>query len=387
MGFLDKLKSGTSLVLDPGDLYGYRSGEAAKTQFEAQQKAIEANRGYAQELQDYLDEQQAAGRADIMGSAAMSADALAGGYAASERGYTAAGNELRGGAASALGDLAYGYGQARSDLMPLTDLQGYGTSSTQSVGGGARTASVLGDLGRPVDLESDPGYAYRLKAGEEAINRAAAASGGRFSGATLRDLTRYSSDLASQEYGAAFSRQQATDAQRLGAAATVDTLRQQGNLAAQQNQQQLAAMGYGAQSSLGNLAYQYGANAGNINAATGSNLANLYAARGAAGERYGSALGGLYSDTGSKLANLGLAGTGTRLGLTTALMGAEQNYAQYPGMVQQARVNAQQRGVAAVGSLAASYFGGNTSLLSTPTGGDGEGGSLTSPPQQQTYSV
>lgn len=55
-------------------------------------------------------------------------------------------------------------------------------------------------------LARDPGYAFRLSEGEAGINRAAAASGGAYSGATLKALARFNSGQASQEYGQAFER-------------------------------------------------------------------------------------------------------------------------------------------------------------------------------------
>ncbi|HEY2605569.1 MAG TPA: hypothetical protein VGJ10_06105, partial [Paraburkholderia sp.] len=47
---------------------------------------------------------------------------------------------------------------------------------------------------------NDPGYAFRLQQGNQALERAAAASGGAFSGGTLKALARYGQDYASNEY-------------------------------------------------------------------------------------------------------------------------------------------------------------------------------------------
>jgi hypothetical protein len=59
---------------------------------------------------------------------------------------------------------------------------------------------------RAPSMADDPGYQFRLAEGEKAINRAAAARGGFGGSGTIRDLARYSSDLASQEYGNAYNR-------------------------------------------------------------------------------------------------------------------------------------------------------------------------------------
>lgn len=56
------------------------------------------------------------------------------------------------------------------------------------------------------DFQEDPSFKFRQSEGEKAINRAAAAKGRFASGGALKELTRYGSDLASQEYGNAYNR-------------------------------------------------------------------------------------------------------------------------------------------------------------------------------------
>jgi len=56
------------------------------------------------------------------------------------------------------------------------------------------------------DYQQDPGYEFRLQQGEQAINRNALARGRYNSGGTLKELQRYNSGQASQEYGAAYDR-------------------------------------------------------------------------------------------------------------------------------------------------------------------------------------
>jgi len=56
------------------------------------------------------------------------------------------------------------------------------------------------------DFEADPGYQFRLKQGQNAIEGSAAARGGLFSGAAGRQLQDYTQGLASQEYGTAYNR-------------------------------------------------------------------------------------------------------------------------------------------------------------------------------------
>lgn len=94
---------------------------------------------------------------------------------------------------------------ARADLAPYREV---GSSAVGALG---RLTGLdqPGELTRSFtmeDYEADPGYQFRLAEGEKAINRAAAARGQWTNPATVRELTRYGSDLASQEYGNAFNR-------------------------------------------------------------------------------------------------------------------------------------------------------------------------------------
>ena len=67
-----------------------------------------------------------------------------------------------------------------------------------------------GSLNTPFDAsmmeKNDPGYAFRLQQGQQAVERSAAARGLTMSGGTLKDLTSYEQGLASSEYGNAFAR-------------------------------------------------------------------------------------------------------------------------------------------------------------------------------------
>lgn len=55
-------------------------------------------------------------------------------------------------------------------------------------------------------FQEDPGYQFRKKEGEEAINRGNAARGNFLSGNALRDLSEFNSGLAADEYGRAWQR-------------------------------------------------------------------------------------------------------------------------------------------------------------------------------------
>jgi hypothetical protein len=55
-------------------------------------------------------------------------------------------------------------------------------------------------------MQEDPGYQFRLGEGEKALNRSAAAGSGQLSGATLKALSRYNQDYASNEFNNSFNR-------------------------------------------------------------------------------------------------------------------------------------------------------------------------------------
>lgn len=61
-----------------------------------------------------------------------------------------------------------------------------------------------------VDVTKDPGYAFRLSQGQKALDTGAGARGQLFSGAQQKALMKYGQDLGSQEYGAAYTRQEGT---------------------------------------------------------------------------------------------------------------------------------------------------------------------------------
>ena len=101
------------------------------------------------------------------------------------------------------------------------------------------------------DFQADPGYAFRLSQGQQALDRSAAARGGLISGGALKAATRYGQDMGSQEYQNAFNRYQTNRSNQL---------QPLGNL---------MASGQSAASNQGAAAGQYGVNAGNTYMAAG----------------------------------------------------------------------------------------------------------------------
>ena len=130
----------------------------------------------------------------------------------------------------ALGQLQNHIGQSRDYEDPYADAI---NKRLAGLGGGNVGASRFNDTSRKQiqanydsgkytgglsldEFEADPGYNFRKSQGMDGIESSAAASGGLLSGAALKSLNRYNSDLASQEYGNAWSRDQAQKQQQFG---------------------------------------------------------------------------------------------------------------------------------------------------------------------------
>lgn len=106
-----------------------------------------------------------------------------------------------------------------------------------------------GYLSRPFqmsDYQADPGYAFRLSEGIKALDRSASARGNLLSGATLKGVTQYGQDMASQEYQNAYNRYTQNQNMRYNQLAN------------------LANMGQNTAVGAGNAGMQMATNAGNI---------------------------------------------------------------------------------------------------------------------------
>lgn len=167
----------------------------------------------------------------------------------------------------------------------------------------------------PNSMYQDPGYAFRMSEGMNALNRSMAAKGLGVSGANVKGALRYGQNLGSQEFGAAYGR--ALDEYN---ARTARSNTGYNRLAA------LSGVGQTANTALGAAASGYGANVGNIamgNAATQGNAmmqrANIAAQQyGTAGRALDQALNTDWSKVGQKFGfggstpvNFGGSGSGT----------------------------------------------------------------------------
>ena len=112
--------------------------------------------------------------------------------------------------------------QTRQDQMPwldagrdalgqLSDRIGQNAQFDDRWGGRIESAYQNGQLTGGLDpnnFQNDPSYQFRKQQGMDGLQSSAAASGGLLSGAALKSLNQYNSNLASQEYGNAWQRDQ-----------------------------------------------------------------------------------------------------------------------------------------------------------------------------------
>lgn len=285
-----------------------------------------------------------------------------------QTGQAGAEQALQAGTRAGLGALQQGFGAAAQQLQPVTQLQqlaeeARGPIQTFDVAGQApgRVAGLLeGDLSRERAFEGfqqDPGFQFRLQQGEQAINRAAAARGGRVSGRTLKELQQFGQGLASQEFGAFAQRRAGLNQQQLAAAGAADQQRlaaltnqagreDRARLAAQQGQLGLAQVGFGAAGQLAGLAAQQGQQAGAAQFGLGQQLAQGRQAGGTQQSQLQQQLGqqqvalglggaqaqaGLDVSTAQQQAQLGVGAAQAGAGLSQALLPQFQAPTQFAG--------------------------------------------------------
>ena len=101
--------------------------------------------------------------------------------------------------AAAIAEQRRQYDLQREDSAP------YRAAGAQALG------QYQSEMNGPVtsaDVMSDPGYQFGLSQGQLALDRKAAAGGGRISGAALKSAAQYGTDYATTGYGAAYQRRQ-----------------------------------------------------------------------------------------------------------------------------------------------------------------------------------
>lgn len=181
------------------------------------------------------------------------------------------------------------YQQNRQDMAPwrqaggaslgqLSDLLGLNTAPGGM--GPTQRGPEFGALNKRfslADFQAEPGYQFRMTEGLKGVNASAAARGGALSGGALKAIQQYGQDVASNEYGNAYSRYNADQDRRYNRLASLAGLGQ--TATTETGRQGLAT----AQSTSGNMIGAGNARAsgyvGQANAITGGidSLSSLYA--------------------------------------------------------------------------------------------------------------
>lgn len=95
------------------------------------------------------------------------------------------------------------YDLNRADLAPYREA---GYTALGQIGRGTADGGEFNRNFTMADFQADPGAEFRRSEGQRGLEASAAARGGVLSGGALKAIARYNSDLASQEYGAAYNR-------------------------------------------------------------------------------------------------------------------------------------------------------------------------------------
>jgi hypothetical protein len=95
--------------------------------------------------------------------------------------------------------------QSQTNAQPYMQA---GASAMNQLTQGMQPGGALNQQFLPSSLNTDPSYQWRLNQGMQATQASAAARGGLLTGQGGVDLQNYAQNAASQEYGAAFGRQQ-----------------------------------------------------------------------------------------------------------------------------------------------------------------------------------
>lgn len=223
----------------------------------------------------------------------MGVQALSGLYNANQQ-RVAAADQLRA-AGRAQGAITDAYGQAQGYQQPyiaagqagLNAMYDPATGNLRDYGwavpGQAQMPGEYQAQQFQFDPNQDPGAAYRMQQGQQAVQTGAAAQGTGLSGSTLKQLQKMGQEMGSQEYGAAYNRfnqdrQAGLQGYQQNMNRANDIWGQQKDLYTMGNQQQMQR--YGQAQNLGNYGQTAAQNMSNLASDYGSNLAGLYGTQG-----------------------------------------------------------------------------------------------------------
>jgi hypothetical protein len=201
----------------------------------------------------------------------------------------------------AQGAITNAYGQAQTYQQPY--LQAGQTGLERMMQGNYDTA-LPGQtpLYQPdqFNYEADPGMAYRMQTGQQAIETSQAGKGQGLSGATLKALAKFGQNLGSQEYQNAYGRYSDQRRMGLGEFQANDQWGRAKDTYTMGNQQ--ATQRYGRASDLGTMGQSAAGNMSNMATGYGENIANLY---GAGGQARAAGTAGMGQTIGTTLGNIG----------------------------------------------------------------------------------
>jgi hypothetical protein len=227
-----------------------------------------------------------AGTAALIGGGLAAGGSIIGGMMAGDAAQNAA--DTQAAAANRAADLQYkAFQEQQAAQKPFLEAGYSGENKLLDLLGLSKNtgAQGYGSLAKNFsmsDFQADPGYAFRLSEGLNALDRTAAARGGMLSGAALKGATRYGQDMASQEYQNAYNRYQTNRAGILNPL------------------QSLAGQGQTTANNLGTASQNYATNAGNAYMNAGNAAASGYVG---SANAWNQALGGATNALGQSIAN------------------------------------------------------------------------------------
>ena len=278
--------------------------------------ALSSGAGYAASQRAAGTQAQAAQQGGMLGYIAQQ-QALQQAREMAEKGATAAGDYYNRGREDLLG-------QGRAGEATAREFYGQGVGFQEPyMGAGAGATNQLAQLfgqggaytQQPTleQLQMDPGYAFRLQQGQQAMTNAARAGGLAGSGGALKAATRFGQEAGSQEYSNAYNRFMAN---REAVTQGLTGLAGRGAGAAGTASQLAGSMG----GQLSSNQFGLGANLGTMASNTGNTIAGLYGGL-ASPEMTRLAAANPYA---SAIENVGQARASGYMGGASALQGALQ---------------------------------------------------------------
>lgn len=168
------------------------------------------------------------------------------------------------------------YNQTRQDQLPAIQA---GQTAIGQLSAGTAAGGEFNSPYTMADFQADPSYQFRLDQGEGALQASAAARGGLLNGGTLKAISDYGQNAASQEYASAYNRYTSDQTSRFNRLASVAGIGQTAaNTTDSLGTSTAANIGQTTQSAGNATAANYVNSANSLNSGL-SSLSNYYAQR------------------------------------------------------------------------------------------------------------